>query len=494
MNKVILAFDLGAESGRLVAGYIENDTLKIEEIYRFPDKYVYVSNHLFWDILSIFSSMKQGLLKFKSLYKKTIASMGIDTWGVDFGFINKYGNLIENPYHYRDRRTDGIMDEVFEIIPKREIFFKTGIQFMQINTIYQLYSVMKNNKPLIDIIDKMLLIPNLLTYFFTGKKSAEFTISSTTQFYDYQNKDWHWDIINTLGFPRHIFPEIRPSGSSEGNISPFITKELEISPFSVIVPGTHDTASAVASVPAGDKNWAYLSSGTWSLMGVEVDTPIINEKTYRYNFTNEGGVLGNIRLLKNIMGLWLMQGVKRSTAKKGEEKSYEELTILAENTTPFSGIIDPDDPIFFNPPDMVEAVKEYLKKTGQKIPKDIGTITRIILESLALKYRYVFELLEDIIGKELEVLHIVGGGTKNKLLSHFTADALGKEVIAGPIEATTIGNILVQAISLGKIKNLKEGREMVEKSFPLEKFYPGKNRDIWDEKFLQFKKITKLEV
>ncbi len=489
MGKYILSFDLGAESGRLVVGNIDGDRLIIEEIHRFPNTPVYINGHLFWDVLRLFQDMKEGLLKFRQKHGDNIASFGIDTWGVDFGLLDKRGNLIGNPYHYRDSRTNNIMDEVFKIIPKKEMFFKTGIQFMQLNTVFQLYSMVKEKDPLLNIADKLLLIPNLFSYFFTGKKEAEFTITSTTQLYDYKNRDWHWEIIKALGIPEHIFPTIVPAGTTYGEPLSYIKRELGLSGGVVILPGAHDTASAVASVPARGEKWAYLSSGTWSLMGVEVDIPVINEKTYRYNFTNEGGVLGNIRLLKNIMGLWLMQGVRRATIKRGEEKSYDELVRLAEEAEPFIGIINPDDPIFFNPPDMIEAVKKYLKKTGQKAPEELGSIVRIVIESLALKYRYVFELLEEIIESEIDVLHIVGGGIKNRLLSQFSADAIGKKVIAGPIEATTIGNILIQGIALGKIKNLEKGRDIVRESFPLKEFFPKEDKAGWDEAFEKAKKL-----
>ena len=489
MDRHILAFDLGAESGRLVRGEIEKNKLIIEELHRFPNVPVYVNGHLFWDILRLFQSMKEGLLKFKLAYGDNMASFGIDTWGVDYGLLDRAGNLIGNPYHYRDHRTDNIMDKVFEKIPKKEVFYKTGIQFMQLNTIFQLYSMVEHKDPTLEIADKMLLMPNLLTYFFTGVKCAEFTHTSTTQLYDYKNKDWHWDLIKELGIPEHIFPSIKPAGEKVGELLPYIKKEIGISSGMVILPGTHDTASAVASVPAENEKWAYLSSGTWSLMGIEVEEPIINEKTYRYNFTNEGGVLGNIRLLKNIMGLWLMQGIKRATAKRGEEKSYDELVALAKKAKPFLGIIDPDDPTFFNPHDMIDAIKKYLKDTGQKSPSYLGDVVRIVLESLALKYRYVFELLEDITESEIDVLHIVGGGIKNRLLSQFTADAIGKRVITGPQEATTIGNILIQAISLGKVDDLKNGRMMVKRSFPLQEFIPSDTKEEWDNAFEKAKQL-----
>lgn len=483
MGKYILAFDFGAESGRLVAGKLGENRLTIEEIHRFPNIPVYVNGHLFWDVLRLFQSMKEGLLKFKLTYGDEMASLGIDTWGVDFGLLDRQGNIIGNPYHYRDSRTNDIMDKVFKIVPKKEVFFKTGIQFMQLNTIFQLFSMVINKDPWLEIADKLILMPNLFSYFLTGKKEAEFTMTSTTQLYDYTNNDWHWELIDALGIPKHLFPPIKAAGEKQGELLPYIKKELGINSGIVILPGGHDTASAVASVPAEGENWAYLSSGTWSLMGVEVDKPIINDKTYKYNFTNEGGVLGNIRLLKNIMGLWLMQGIKRSTAKRGDEKSYDELVRLAKEAEPFISIIDPDNPIFFNPPDMIDAVKAYLKKTGQRAPSDLGSIVRIVLEGLALKYRYIFELLEEITEREIEVLHIVGGGIKNRLLSQFTADAIGKRVITGPQEATTIGNILVQAISLGLIKDLKEGRAIVSTSFPMEEFTPSQNKASWDKAF-----------
>ncbi len=489
MEGYILSFDLGAESGRLVAGLIDEDRLKIEEIHRFPNIPVYINGHLFWDVLRLFQDMKEGLLKFRQKYGDSIASLGIDTWGVDFGLLDKRGNLIGNPYHYRDLRTDHMMDEVFKIIPKKELFFKTGIQFMQLNTIFQLFSMVEAKDPMLEISDKFLLMPNLFSYFFTGEKEAEFTITSTTQLYDYKNRNWHWEIIKTLGIPEDIFPPIVPTGTISGELLPHIKKELGVSKGLIILPGAHDTASAVASVPVKGEKWAYLSSGTWSLMGIEVDTPIIDERTYKYNFTNEGGVLGNIRLLKNIMGLWLMQGIRKSTIRRGDEKSYDELVRLAKEAKPFVAIIDPDDPIFFNPPDMIDAIGEYLKNTGQKTPEELGDIVRIVIESLALKYRYVFELLEEITGGKIDVLHIVGGGIKNRLLSQFSADAIGKKVIAGPIEATTIGNILIQAIALGKIKNLEEGREIVKRSFPLEEFEPQGDKSLWDEAFEKAKGI-----
>ncbi len=439
-----LAFDFGAESGRALLGIIEDNKLNLKEIHRFPNGPVKTLGHIHWDVLRLFSEVKQGLKLAVSQTDGKIEGIGVDTWGVDFGLLGEDGELLGNPYHYRDSRTNGIMEELFKVVPKREVFENTGIQFMQFNTVYQLYSMIKKNSSALKCASTMLMMADLFNYWLTGEKVCEFSNATTTQFYNPHTKDWAYDMLNKLSIPTSILPKIINPGTVIGPLHHDLADELGISSnIPVIAPATHDTGSAVAAVPATGSNHIYLSSGTWSLMGVELDEPLINDKSYELNYTNEGGVGNKFRFLKNIMGLWIVQECRRTWQAAGEDISYADLTQMAEQSEGFVSIIDPDAPVFLPPGDMPQRIRDFCRETGQPVPESKGEIVRCVLDSLALRYRKTIEGLEELLGKKLGPLHIVGGGTQNKLLCQLTADATEKTSIAGPIEATAIGNVLV---------------------------------------------------
>ena len=442
-----LAVDLGAESGRVIAGILEDEKIYIEEIHRFPNKQIDKDGSLFWDIPNLFNEIKTGLSIAVKNGHNDIESIGIDTWGVDFALIGKNDQLLELPHTYRDIRTNGIPEKVFEKISPEEIYSRTGIQFMPINTLYQLYSLKLSNESILKETSALLFIPDLFNFLITGEKKSEYTIASTSQFLNTQTKQFDKDIFSALGLPVNIMAPVIQPGTVVGKLLPEAARETGLKIIDVIAVGCHDTASAVAAVPGQGDDWAYLSSGTWSLLGLENYQPLLDFQFK--DFTNEGGVNGKIRFLKNISGLWLLQKIKKSWEEKGEYYSYEEITNLAENSEPFVSVIDPDDNLFSNPADMIEAINEYCIKTGQQVPQTKGEYARSILESLALKYRTVLQRIEKISKKSINKLHIVGGGSKNELLSQLAANATGKKIIAGPVEATALGNIIVQAIAKG---------------------------------------------
>lgn len=485
----MLAFDLGASSGRAYIGDINNGRLKIEEIHRFPNDPVRIGSHFYWDILRLFHEIKQGILKAKNEGIK-IESIGIDTWAVDFGLIGSNGELLGNPYHYRDLQTEGMMEEVFELIPKEEIFSRTGIQFLTFNTIYQLYALKKRNPSLLEKAEKLLMIPDLLRYFLTGEVQSEFTNATTTQLFNPTAMDWDWEIIEKLGFPKKLFVQnvVKP-GTVIGQLSKLVSDELGVPPIPVVAVGEHDTASAVVGVPADRDDFAYLSSGTWSLMGTEIKQPILTEEALHANFTNEGGVENTFRFLKNIMGLWIIQSCQKAWENEGRHYTFSELVEMAKEAEEFKSFIDPDHICFLNPPHMPRQIQEYCKKTNQKVPETPSEIVRCALESLAMKYRYVFENVESLSGRNFSGLHIVGGGINNELLAQFTANSIAKPVVTGPAEASAIGNIAVQAVALGIIQNIKEARTIIRNSFPLKVFQP-ENVPAWNEAYLKFLELV----
>ncbi len=484
-----LAIDLGASSGRAVVGRFNGEQLSLEDAHRFPNGPTRLLDNLHWDALNLFTEIKNGLAKVATEFDGEIAAFGVDTWGVDFGLLDKHGELIGNPYHYRDSRTDGMVERAFELVPRAEIFNQTGIQFMQLNSLFQLLAMVEKKSPLLEIADTLLFTPDLLNYWFTGQKASEYTIASTSQCFNMQQQQWAAPLLEKLGIPVHIFQEIIQPGTKLGTVLPHIAEEVGLNrDVPVIAPGCHDTASAVAAVPVADADlasFAYLSSGTWSLLGVELPTPVINEQSLTYNVTNEGGVQNTIRLLKNLGGLWVVQECRRVWAQQGEEYSFGELTDMAAAAPPFAAVIDPDDAIFLPPGDMERRMVEFCQRTGQTPPDDKGGFIRVALESLALKYRRVVEILEELTGRPIEVVHIVGGGTQNKLLNQFAADATGRRVVTGPIEATAIGNILMQMLAVGQINSLSEGREIVRCSFPVETYEPQEDQ-VWADAYERF--------
>lgn len=483
-TKKILAFDLGAESGRGLIGAFDGERLGLEVVHRFPNGAVQTLDTLHWDVLRLYSEMLAALRKAGAEHGP-LASIGVDTWGVDFAFLGKDGRLLGNPRHYRDPHTEGAMDLAFARVPKQEIFRRTGIQFMRFNSLYQLVAMQRDRSPLLDMAETLLLIPDLFNYWFTGMKVNEYTDASTSQLIDPFARGWAHDLIVKLGLPAKIFGTVVKPGTLLGPLRGAAASQAGLTGVPVIAPATHDTAAAVAGVPAQGDSWAYISSGTWSLMGAEIAEPLTHEKVHAVNFTNEGGVGGTIRLLKNIMGLWLVQECRRAWEAAGVAYTYEALMRLAESAPPFVSLVNPDDDSFMLPPSMPQALADFCRKTGQTVPEGPAQLTRCALESLALKYRWVLERLEELVGRRLNVIHIVGGGCQNTLLCQLTADACNRVVHAGPAEATAIGNVLTQLLGLGLIKNLAEGRELVRRSFEVTTYEP-KSAAAWQEPYRRF--------
>lgn len=470
----ILAFDLGASSGRALLGRLADGKLSVEEIHRFPNDPVLVGKTLYWDILRLLHEIKLGILKAHQMDVRP-QSMAIDSWAVDFGLIGNNGELLSNPVHYRDSRTDGMMEKLFELVPQAEVFSRTGIQFLPFNTIYQLYAMANEDSVILREADRFLMIPDLLRYYLTGEMVNEFSNATSTQFYNPSKQGWDIELLERIGVPGRLFGKVVMPGTMAGQLSESVCEELGVPPMPVIAVAEHDTGSAVAAVPADEGNFAYLSCGTWSLLGTEVSAPVLTEQALALNFTNEGGVDHTYRLLKNIMGLWIVQECRRAWEKAGLPFKFEELVSHAEQAEPFLSVIDPDDPVFMPPGDMPKRVQDYCKATGQTIPESPGAIIRCVLESLALKYRYVLECTEQLSGKRFTKLHMVGGGINNTLLCQFTANAIARPVWAGPTEGSAIGNMLVQYIALGLLKDIQHGRDVVRDSFPIHVYEPVDN-------------------
>ncbi len=489
MKKNFLGYDFGASSGRAMLGVFDGSKIEISEIHRFSNDPVMLNGRFVWDVQRLFYEMKQALLKVSRLGIK-IDAIGIDTWGVDYGLLDKNGHLLGVPVNYRDARTDGVMEKAFEVVSKEDIFKATGLAFNQFNTLYQLYAMKLEGDPTLEMADKLLFMPDLLVYFLTGKIGTEYTVASTSQMLDPYTKDWNRDLLDKLGIPTKMLTEIEPAGTVRGTLLPEIARECGVDEIPVIAVGGHDTASAVAAVPAEEDDFAYLSSGTWSLLGAEIDKPLTSVEVMQANYTNEGGVMGDIRLLKNIMGLWLIQECKREWDRREDAVGFAELVLMAENAPAFKAIIDVDDPCFLAPGDMPARIQEYCRRTGQPVPEGRGEISRVIYESLALKYRWGIDRLEkDLLGKPIKVLHIVGGGSNNGMLNQFTADALGRPVIAGPSEGTVIGNLLVQAMAIGDIADMKALRKVVANSFPTAKYLPQGDPKVWEEAYAKLLKL-----
>ena len=489
-SKDFLAFDLGAESGRGILGCFDGKQIKLKVLHRFPNGGIQILDNLHWDIISLWREIKN-TLSICAKNGSNIESIGVDTWGVDFGLLDKTGHLIGLPFHYRDSRTTGVLEKVFDLIPRPSIFELSGCQFMEINTIYQLYSMVLTDSPLLRFAETFLTIPDLINFWLTGQKVSEFTNATTTQLYDPRKENWSAELCQVLNIPLGIFPQVIQPGTDIGMILPSITNETAFQPTRVIAPACHDTGSAVAAVPVQNESWAYISSGTWSLMGIEVEEPIITKHALDLNFTNEGGVDNTFRFLKNIMGLWLVQECRRTWSRSGEQMSYDEISQIAAHAEPFKVLIDPDHHLFLASGDMPKRIVDFCKQTNQNLPLTKGEIVRSALESLALKYRWVLEKLEFVKGEAIDTIHIIGGGAQNKLLCQFTADATKRQVIAGPVEATSIGNLLVQMASCGAIGSITEGREIIAESSELIYFEPTDNAQ-WDQVYDRFLEIANL--
>ena len=481
-----LALDLGAESGRGLLGRFDGERLTLDEVHRFPNGPVKMLDTLHWDAPRLFDEMKSALRKTVAAGAK-LEAVGIDAWGVDFGLVGRGDVLLGNPVHYRDLRTDGMMEAAFERVSKERIYEITGLQFLPFNTIYQLLAMRRARSPILEAAETLLMMPDLFAWLFTGRRAGERTDASTTQLLDPRAGTWSDELCTALDLPRSILPELIEPGTIIGPLRASVAEELGIiGSLSVIAPATHDTASAVAAVPArtsaapgGPPDWCYLSSGTWSLLGVEVPRPVISASTRRDNFTNEAGVAGTTRLLKNIMGLWLVQECRRTWARLGKDWSYEELVAAASTAPAFAALVDPDHASFLFPGDMPARLAAFCAKTGQAPPRDEGAFIRCALESLALKYRWAVGRLEATLGTTIKSVHVVGGGCRNALLCQFTADACGIPVYAGPIEATAAGNVLLQLMARGQIASLADARSVVARSFPVT-IYEPRDAAAWD--------------
>jgi rhamnulokinase len=489
--KRFLGFDLGASSGRAIVGNLENGILKLDEIHRFSNSYVKVINSMYWDFLKIFTEIREGLQKYSNKYGSELQGIGIDTWGVDFVLLDEFNEPVGPIYCYRDKRTDGMLEKMFTLIPKKQIFSQTGIQFLPINSSTQLFSMLQNKQEHFSLVKTFLMLPDYINFLLSGKKYSEFSIATTSQLFNPRKMDWAYDVIKGLKLDLQWFPEIIMPGTIIGNLDKGIAQNVNLSKDTKIIASLcHDTGSAVAAVPVDMKKyktceWAYISSGTWSLMGLELDKPLINENVLKYNFTNEGGINGTIRFLKNITGLWLIQECKKIWDNENLGLSWDDIGKEAEKAPPFQSFIDPNDLIFLNPENMIEAIKNYCKKHNEIIPESIGEISRTIYESLAFKYKEILDILEILTKVKIKVLYIVGGGCKNELLNKFASNALNIPVIAGPEEATAIGNILVQAYAMGDIRDILELREIVRNSFAPKHYYPQDHKK-WNEAYKKY--------
>jgi rhamnulokinase len=482
-----LAFDIGASSGRGVLGELKEDVLQIREVCRFPNGMIPVRGHLHWDVFTLFEQVQNGLKLCAQESDNRPMSVGMDTWGVDFGLLASDGSILGLPFGYRDSRTDGAMESFFRKIPRKRVYELTGIQFLQFNSLFQLEAMVRDKSPLLEAATDLLFMPDLLNYLLTGIKKTEFTFATTSQLYNPIKKEWEKELLTALGLPADLMQNIVQPGSVLGELKADISKQTGSAPIPVIAVATHDTGSAVAAVPASDKDWAYISSGTWSLMGIEIEKPVINEQSLRLNFTNEGGVGETFRFLKNITGLWLLEECRRTWSGK-RNQNYDDLFALAKDSRPFAAFIDPDWKEFLNPPDMPAEIRRFLKDTKQMSPDSPGAIVRCILESLALKYRFVLDQLRQFSPEPINRIHIIGGGVRNRLLCQYTANATGIPVIAGPVEATAIGNIMVQALSAGCVKSLAEMRQVISHSFALQKYEPANVME-WETAYDRFREI-----
>ncbi len=485
--KSYLAFDLGAESGRAVLAHLNGDVVTIEEIHRFANEPVEYGGSLHWDVARLWLEVRRALTKLEGA-KPT--SIGVDAWGVDYALLGERGQLLQNPYHYRDRRTDGVMEEVFRIVPRAEIYRATGIQFLPINTLYQLFAAKRHTPRLLNSADRLLTIPDLFHYWLTGNAVCEFTNATTTQLIDPVARTWSRDLVERLDLPARLLPPVIEAGTRMGSLLPELGGDSSLAGTCVIAPASHDTGSAVASIAARDGT-AFLSTGTWSLLGIEIDAPLINADTLRMNFTNEGGVNGTTRLLKNVMGLWMLQRCRLSWSAHAMNSDYQALLESAAHEKAFAHLVDPDHNSFLHPANMPAAIDDFCRHTDQPHPASAAAYVRCILESLALKYRLVLEWLEALTGEAIHTLRVIGGGSKNRLLNQFTADATGRNVIAGPAEATALGNVAMQILATGGASSLHQVREIVDRSFPTEVFQP-RNTDQWTREATRFRQYCEL--
>lgn len=492
-EQVYLAIDLGAESGRVMAGMFDGKHIRLEELHRFSNGPVHVADTMRWDLIRLWSQIQVGLQKAAARFGQSIVSVGVDTWGVDFVLLSKTGEMLGQPYHYRDARTKGVMEQTFQRVPRAEIFANTGLQFMEINSLYQLVAMNQTNPALVEMADKFLMIPDFFHWLLSGSRVVEFTNATTSQMFHPTKRDWSIDMLRKLGLPTQMFPEVVNPGTKLGRLREDVARRAGLPRLEVVAPATHDTGAAIAAVPTertGSANWAYISSGTWSLMGLELPNAALSQRALELNVTNEGGIDGTYRVLKNIMGLWLVQECRKAFERSGSPYDYGLLAQVARDARPFRAFVDPDDAAFLAPHDMPEAIRDWCRNTNQEIPDTDGGLIRCALESLALKYRMVLGWLEELSGQKTEVIHIVGGGTQNELLNQFTANATGRPVITGPIEATALGNVLVQARTSGSVGSLAEIRNIVRASSTMQRYEP-QNTAQWNDAYGRFVELTK---
>ncbi len=487
-TRAYLAFDLGAESGRAIIGCLRSGKLEIREIYRFPNRAVRVGDSLFWDVLSLWEEMKHGLSLAVKEHDVELYSLGVDTWGVDFALLDENDMLLGNPHCYRDPRTRGMVDAISALIDPYDVFQQTGNQIMEINSLYQLFAMKQAGSCQLAQAKTFLTMPDLFNFWFSGRKASEFTIASTTQCFNLSGRDWARELLEKVGISSGIFPGTIHPGTILGELSDGLSDEFHVRNLKIVAVASHDTQSAILAVPSIDRDHLYLSSGTWSLMGIENDRPLLYREVFDNGITNEGGYAGTYCLLKNITGLWLLQECRRNWMAEGRTYTYEELTDLASRSDPFKSFIDPTDPVFLHPGDMITRIKAYCEHGNQPVPETPGAITRCILESLAMEYRRVAEKITVISGRSFPVVHIIGGGSRNTTLNQFTANSTGKKVIAGPVEATAIGNILVQAMAAGQIANISEARDIVRASFDVMEFFPTAT-DAWDSAYQRYLRL-----
>lgn len=483
------AVDLGATSGRTILGMIRSGSIELREINRFPNKIIEANGHFYWDFLGLYQSILEGL-KLVAEEGIEIQSIGIDTWGVDFVCFDKNGEVLGNPYSYRDPHTDDAQQNFFKIVPRDQVYKSTGIQFMNFNSLFQLSAMKSHNSSKLPVTDKILFMPDALSYMLTGKMVTEYTIASTSQMLDAKTKKFDPLLLKALGLSENNFGNFVFPGEIIGALSENVQKQTGLGPVPVIAVAGHDTGSAVAAVPANDKNFAYLSSGTWSLMGIETNAPILTEESFQLNFTNEGGIEGTIRFLKNICGMWLLEKCRTEWGTMSDENSYPQLIADAKAADSFISFINPDAPDFSNPTSMVKAIQNYCEKSNQVVPRTKAEITRCIFESLAFRYRQVLDSLKKFATFPIENLHVIGGGSKNAMLNQFTANALGIPVIAGPMEATAIGNIMVQAKAVGFYSDIQSMRNSINDSIDLVTFKP-ENTEEWNQYYQRFLTVTK---
>jgi rhamnulokinase len=489
-DRVYLAIDMGASSGRHVAGRFDGQRLSLDEVYRFENGPVEVNGSLFWDVLGQWSHIRKGLCAAGGRFGDRIRSVGVDCWGVDFGLLGRGDVLLGNPYHYRDSRTNGLPERAYKAVGRGEIFRHTGLQFMQFNTLYQLWAMKLGDSPLLDLAQTLLMVPDLFHWMLTGQKCNEFTDATTTQFYNPIQGGWAKELLAEFALPTHFLGPIVPPGTRLGPLRAAVAAESGLSAAEVILPGSHDTASAVMAVPAESRpghrpQWCYISLGTWALMGIESPQPVVTDKVLELNFTNEGGVGNTIRLLKNISGLWLVQECRRTWNQSGRNWGWEDLNRLSAAAPGLKTFINPDAGEFLAPTDMPQAICGFARRTGQRVPENEGEVLRCALESIAMKFRHVLGMCEELAGGRIDTIHIVGGGTQNRQLCQAAADACGRRVLAGPIEATAIGNLLMQAVAAGDIGSIAEAREVIRRSFPVQSYEPC-HVGAWDEAYQRF--------